>query len=107
MPGQKTYTDSKNHTKITQKYHTTWRSLWGLEKENNSLKGPLLNHLTLEKTKQNFSSALMLQAGCIYWDLSPPVRKPSTPYTRPEDVSLPAQLQMSSQQKNTQNIPPD
>ena len=79
---------------------------FGPRKENNSLKGPLLNHLTLEKTKQNFSSTLMLQAGCI-WDLSPPVRKPTIPSTRPEDLSPPAQLQMSSQQKNTHNIPPD
>ena len=39
---------------------------FGPRKENNSLKGPLLNHLTSEKTKQNFSSTLMLQAGCIY-----------------------------------------
>ena len=39
---------------------------FGPRKENNSLKGPLLNHLTSEKTKHNFSSILMLQASCIY-----------------------------------------
>ena len=39
---------------------------FGARKENNSLKGPLLNHLTSEKTKYNFSSTLMLQDGCIY-----------------------------------------
>ena len=42
---------------------------FGPRKENNSLKGPLLNHLTLEKTKQNFSSTLVLQAGCNYLGL--------------------------------------
>ena len=49
----------------------------------------------------------MLQASCIYLGLITPVRKPTTPYTCPEDLSPPAQLQVSSQQKNTQNIPPD
>ena len=39
---------------------------FGPRKEN-SLKGPLLNHLTSEKTKHNFSSILMLRASCIYW----------------------------------------
>ena len=42
---------------------------FGPKKENSSLKGPLLNHLTSEKTKQNFSSTLMLQVGCIYLGL--------------------------------------
>ena len=41
----------------------------GPRKENSSLKGPLLNHLTSEKTKQNFRSILMLQADCIYLGL--------------------------------------
>ena len=49
----------------------------------------------------------MLQASCIYLGLITPVRKPTTPSTCPEDLSPPAQLQVSSQQKNTQNIPPD
>ena len=49
----------------------------------------------------------MLQASCMYLGLITPVQKPSTPYTRPEDLSPPAQLQMPSQIKNTQNIPPD
>ena len=40
----------------------------------------------------------MLQAGCIYLGLITPC---------PEDLSPPAQLQMPSQLKNTQNIPPD
>ena len=44
----------------------------GPRKENNSLKGPLLNHLALEKTKQNFSSTLMLQASCISLGLITP-----------------------------------
>ena len=39
---------------------------FGPRKENKSLKGPLLNHLTSEKTKHIFSSILMLQASCIY-----------------------------------------
>ena len=45
---------------------------FGPRKENNSLKGPLLNHLTSEKTKQNFSFTLMLQASCIYLGLITP-----------------------------------
>ena len=45
---------------------------FGPRTENNSLKGPLLNHLTLEKTKHNFSSTLMLQASCIYLGLITP-----------------------------------
>ena len=80
---------------------------FGPRKENNSPKGPLLNHLTSEKTKQNFSSPWCSRPVASIWDLSPPVWKPTTPYPRPEDLSPPAQLQMSSQQKNTQNIPPD
>ena len=45
---------------------------FGPRKENNSLKGPLLNHQTSEKTKPNFSSILMLQASCIYLGLITP-----------------------------------
>ena len=49
---------------------------FGPKKENNSLKGPLLNHLTSEKTKHNFSYILMLWSWCSgpvasVWDLSP------------------------------------
>ena len=79
---------------------------FGPREENSSLKGPLLNHLTSERTKHNFSYILMLQASCIYLGLISPVRKPTTPSTRPEDLSPPAQLQVLSQQRNTQ-IPPD
>ena len=80
---------------------------FGPRKENNSLKGPLRNHLTSEKTSNNFSSTLMLQVGCIYLGLITPYPVTYHPHTRPEDLSPPAQLQISSQQKNTQNIPPD
>ena len=45
---------------------------FGPRKENNSLKGPLLNHLTSEKTKHNFSYILMLWAGCICLGLITP-----------------------------------
>ena len=45
---------------------------FGPQKENNSLKDPLLNHLTSKKTKYNLSSTLMLQAGCIYLGLITP-----------------------------------
>ena len=40
----------------------------------------------------------MLQAGCIYLGVITPC---------PEDLSPPAPVQMPSQLKNTQNIPPD
>ena len=49
----------------------------------------------------------MLQAGGIYLGLITPIQKPSNPYICPEDVSPPVQLQMASQLKNTQHIPPD
>ena len=45
---------------------------FGPRKENSSLKGPLLNHLTSERTKHNFSYILMLQASCIYLGLNSP-----------------------------------
>ena len=45
---------------------------FGPRKENYSLKGPLLNPLTSEKTKHNFSSTLMLQADCTYLGLITP-----------------------------------
>ena len=43
---------------------------FGPREENSSLKGPLLNHLTSEQTKHNFSYILMLQASCIYLGLN-------------------------------------
>ena len=49
----------------------------------------------------------MLQAGCIYLGLINPCPETYHPLLLPEDLSPPAQLQMSSQQKNTQNIPPE
>ena len=49
----------------------------------------------------------MLQASCIYLGFITPCPETFHPYPRPEDLSPPAQLQMSSQQKNTQYIPPD
>ena len=45
---------------------------FGPREENSSLKGPLLNHLTSERTKHNFSYILMLQASCIYLGLNSP-----------------------------------
>ena len=45
---------------------------FGPREENSSLKGPLLNHLTSERTKHNFSYILMLQASCIYLGLISP-----------------------------------
>ena len=101
---------------------------FGPRKENNSLKGPLLNHLTSEKQNRILVPPWCSGPVASIWDLSTPVQKPSTPYTCPEDLSPPislivrelctpytrpedlspsAQAQMSSQQKNTQNIPPD
>ena len=49
----------------------------------------------------------MLQASCIYLGLISPCPETYHPSTRPEDLSPSAQWQVSSQQKNTQNIPPD
>ena len=67
---------------VTKDLSSPMKESFGPRKENNSLKGPLLNHLTSEKTKHNFSSTLMLQASCSYLGLT-------TPYTRPEDLSPP------------------
>ena len=61
----------------------------GPRKENNSLKGPLLNHLTSEKTKQNFSSTLMLQAGCIYLGLINPCPETFHPLHLPRRLIAP------------------
>ena len=49
----------------------------------------------------------MLQASFIYLGLITPCPETFHPYTCPEDLSPPAQLQMPPQLKNTQNIPPD
>ena len=62
---------------------------FGPRKENNSLKGPLLNHLTLEKTKQNFSSTLMLQAGWIYLGLITPCPETFHPLRLPRRLITP------------------
>ena len=59
------------------------------------------------KQNRTLGPSLMLQAGCIYLGLITPLQKPSTPYTFPKDLSPAAQLQMPSQLKYTQNIPPD
>ena len=64
------------------------RASFGPREENSRLKGPLLNALTLERTKHNFSYNLMLQARCVYIGLSSPVRKPTTP-THPEGLVAP------------------
>ena len=48
----------------------TVKESFGPREENSSLKGPLLNHLTSERTKHNFSYILMLQASCIYLGLN-------------------------------------
>ena len=62
---------------------------FGPRKENNSLKGPLLNHLTLEKTKQNFSFTLMHQAGCIYLGLINPCPETFHPLQLPRRLIAP------------------
>ena len=62
---------------------------FGPRKENNSLKGPLLNHLISEKTEQNFSSALMLQAGCIYLGLINPCPETFHPLHLPRRLIAP------------------
>ena len=62
---------------------------FGPRKENNSLKGPLLNHLTLEKTKYDFSSTLMLQAGCIYLGLINPCLETYHPLHQPRRLITP------------------
>ena len=80
---------------------------FGPRKESNSLKGPLLNHLTVEKTKLNFSSILMLQASCTYLGLITPCPETYHPLHPPRRLITPCPTTVSSQQKNTQNIPPD
>ena len=80
---------------------------FGPRKENNSLKGPLLNHQLQRKQSITLVPPWCSGPVASIWDLSAPVWEPTTPYTWPEDLSPPAQLQMASQQNNTQNIPPD
>ena len=83
--GYRTYGVAKNrHDWVTK--HSIKES-FGPRKENNSLKGPLLNPLTSEKTKQNLSSTLVLQAGCICLGLINPC---------PETLSSPTPAQKAS-----------
>ena len=65
------------------------KEYFGPRKENNSIQGPLLNHLTSEKTKQNFSSTLMLQAGCIYLGLIAPCPETFHPLHPPRRLIAP------------------
>ena len=51
------------------RYNQILKESFGPREENSGLKDRLLNHLTSKKTKYNFSSTLMLQAGCIYLGL--------------------------------------
>ena len=69
----------------------TWllKESFGPRKENNSLKGPLLNHLTSERTKHNFSSILMLQASCIYRGLISPCPETYHPLHPPRRLITP------------------
>ena len=62
---------------------------FGPRKENNSLKGPLPNQLTLEKTKHNFSSTVMLQAGCIYLGFITPCLETYHPLHPPRRLITP------------------
>ena len=62
---------------------------FGPRKENKSLKGPLLNHLTAEKTKHDFSSTLMLQASCIYLGLISPCPETYHPLHPPRRLITP------------------
>ena len=66
------YTESIFAPMIWDAVFTILKESFGPRKESNSLKGPLLSHLTSEKTKHNFSSILMLQASCIYLGLITP-----------------------------------
>ena len=49
----------------------------------------------------------MLQAGCIYLGLTTPCPETLHPLHLPRRLLTPAQLQMPSQPKTTQNIPAD
>ena len=62
---------------------------FGPRKENNSLKGPLLNHLTSERTKHTFSYILMLQASCIYLGLITPCPETYHPLHPPRRLITP------------------
>ena len=65
------------------------KEYFGPGKENNSLKGPLMNHLTSEKTKHNFSHILMLQASCIYLGLISPCPETYHPLHPPRRLITP------------------
>ena len=81
--------------------------VFGPRKENNSLKGPCWIIWLQRKQNRTLGPALMLQAGCIYMGVITPCPETFHPLYCPEDLSPLAQLQMPSQLKNTQNIPPD
>ena len=61
----------------------------GPREENSSLKGPLLNHLTSERTKHNFSYILPLQASCIYLGLNSPCPETYHPLHPPRRLIAP------------------
>ena len=77
------------HLQAIQVLKLQMKESFGPRKENNSLKGPLLNHLTSEKTKQNFSSTLMFQAGCIYLVLINPCPETFHPLHLPRRLIAP------------------
>lgn len=68
----------------------TLKESFGPRKENHSLHGPLLNHLTSEKTKHNFRSTLMLQARCIYLGLITPCPDTYHPLHPPRRLITPS-----------------
>ena len=65
------------------------KASFGPREENSSLKGPLLNHLTSEKTKHNFSSTLMLQVSCIYLGFTSPCPETYHPLHLPRRLITP------------------
>ena len=82
--------------------------VFGPRKENNGLKGPcwiIWLQREKKKTKWTISPALMLWACCIYLGLITPWREDLSPPA--QNLPPPAQLQMLSQLKITQNILPD
>ena len=62
---------------------------FGPREENSSLKGPLLNHLTSERTKHNFSYILMFQASCIHLVLNSPCPETYHPLHPPRRLITP------------------
>ena len=81
-------TGSKSGKEYVKAVYCLKESL-GPRKENNSLKGPLLNHLTSEKTKYNFSSTLMLRASCICLGLITPCPETYHPLHLPRRLFTP------------------